>query len=126
MIFFIIFCKFFCARTFHSTMLYKIVLIFFNYYFLCLKGEEKKLIFFSSQNILDEFFCVLFVFVFLRFFLLFLYFFLVATNTQQIKVRVAFFSLHNLVFKKSNQAKNSLNTVVTSKHLMFKKMCKQN
>ena len=117
MIFFIIFCKFFCARTFYSTILYKIVLIFFNYYFLYLKGEEKK-IFFSRVKIfwMNFFVFCLFLFFWDFFFVVFI-FFLVATNTQQIKVRVAFFSLHNLVFKKSNQAKNSLNTVVTSKHL---------
>ena len=90
---------------------------FFQLLFFILKRGRKKNIFFSSQNILDEFFCVLFVFVFLRFFFVVFIFFLVATNTQQIKVCVAFFLYIIWSLKKSNQAKNSLITIVTSKHL---------
>ena len=94
---------------------------FFQLLFFILKRGRKKNIFFSSQNILDEFFCVLFVFVFLRFFFCCFYIFFGGNKYPTNKGMCSPFSLHNLVFKKSNQAKNSLITVVTSKHLMFKK-----
>ena len=117
MIFFIIFCKFFCARTFYSTILYKIVLIFFNYYFLYLKGEEKK-VFFSRVKIfwMNFFVFCLFLFFWDFFFVVFIFFF-GGNKYPTNKGMCSLFSLHNLVFKKSNQAKNSLITIVTSKNL---------
>ena len=90
---------------------------FFQLLFFILKRGRKKNIFFSSQNILDEFFCVLFVFVFLRFFCCCFYIFFGGNKYPTNKGMRSLFSLHNLVFKKSNQAKNSLITIVTSKHL---------
>ena len=90
---------------------------FFQLLFFILKRGRKKSIFFSSQNILDEFFCVLFVFVFLRFFFVVFIFFFGGNKYPTNKGMCSLFSLHNLVFKKSNQAKNSLITIVTSKNL---------
>ena len=90
---------------------------FFQLLFFILKRGRKKNIFFLESKYSGWIFLCFVCFCFFEIFFCCFYIFFGGNKYPTNKGMCSLFSLHNLVFKKSNQAKNSLITIVTSKHL---------
>ena len=90
---------------------------FFQLLFFMLKRGRKKKYFFLESKYSGWIFLCFVCFCFFEIFFCCFYIFFGGNKYPTNKGMYSLFSLHNLVFKKSNQAKNSLITIVTSKHL---------